>query len=86
MLENSISDASLKYKHKNDYPFNFGWNKGGMGFSKNMVKRAENNIACTLETTYFGLPDNKVDQEKLLELGRCFAKAIKKYIETDNQL
>lgn len=83
IFESIITTDSLKYEHKNDYPFNTGWNKGGTQFANYMRKREENNIAFTLETAYFGTPDNKVSSDKLLELGHCFAKALKKYIETE---
>lgn len=83
LFEVSITEDSLKYEHKNDYPPETGWNKGGAQFTNYMIKRAENNIAFSLETAYFGTPDNKVSADKLLELGHCFARALKKYIETE---
>lgn len=83
LFEKSITPYSLKYEHKNDYPPENGWNKSGTQFSNYMNLREENNIAFTLETAYFGTPDNKVNEFKLLELGRCFARALKKYIETE---
>ena len=48
-----------------------------------MKDRQENNIAFTLETAYFGTAENKVSEERLLELGRCFAKALKEYIKEE---
>ena len=42
LLEESITSASLKYAHKNDYPPETGWNKGGSRFAKYMRKREEN--------------------------------------------
>ena len=39
----------------------------------------ENEVAFTLETAYFGTEENKVSAERLTELGRCFAKTIKRY-------
>lgn len=83
IFEESISKTSLKYEHKNDCPFGKGWNKENRQFSNYMKKRKENNIAFTLETAYFGTEENKVNADKLLELGRCFAKALKKYIAED---
>lgn len=81
ILEKSISETSLKYEHKNDYPLHAGWNQPGTQFSSYMNKKKENQIAFSLETTYFGTPENKVETEKLLELGRCFARALKRYME-----
>ena len=83
-LESCITETSLKYFHKNDYPFMHGWNMGkGKGCSRYMISRPEINVACTLETTYFGVPDNVVTEPKMIELGHCFARAIKKYLETN---
>lgn len=86
ILESCITENSLKYFHKNDYPFMHGWNMGrGKGFSRYMIARDEIDLACTLETTYFGLADNVVSQDKMVELGHCFARAIKKYIGTEQK-
>ncbi len=84
VFEETITENSLRYEHKNDYPFGTGWNKGGTQFSSYMKKRAENIIAFSLETAYFGTKENKVNNDKLLELGRCFANALKKYIAEEN--
>lgn len=83
ILESCITENSMKYFCKNNFPFMYDWNMGKrMGFSRHMAARPENDIACTLETTYFGLSDNVVSQDKMVELGHCFAKAVKKYVET----
>ena len=50
-----------------------------------MAKRPENDIAFTLETAYFGTPENPVDAKRLIEPGHCFAEAMKKYIETEKK-
>ena len=81
IFEESITENSFKYEHKNDYPPNTGWNEGGAQFSNYMSNRAENEVAFTLETAYFGTSDNTVSPDKLLQLGHCFAKALGKYIE-----
>ena len=81
IFEESITENSFKYEHKNDYPPNTGWNECGAQFSNYMSNRAENEVAFTLETAYFGTSDNKVSPDKLLQLGHCFAKALGKYIE-----
>lgn len=85
LFEESITDKSFKYEHKNDYPFNTGWNKDGAQFDNFMKKREENHIAFALETTYFGTAENRVDNDKLLELGHCFARTLKKYITEENK-
>ena len=43
--------------------------------------REENNFAFALETPYFGPLDNKVSEARLIELGHCLAKALKRYIK-----
>lgn len=86
ILEKSITSDSLKYEHKNDYPFGVGWNKNvsgkqfGKQFANYMGKRKENKLSFTLETAYFGTPQNKVTEEKLLNLGHCFANALREYV------
>lgn len=81
IFESFITDDSLKYEHKNDYPPETGWNKSTNNFGAYMNKRPENEIALTLETTYFGTSENKVSEDGMIKLGHAFAKAIKKYIE-----
>ena len=80
ILEDSITEESLKYYHKNDYPFMTGWNQGAPTVSVFLNNLPENEVAFTLETAYFGTKENKVSAERLVELGRCFAKAIKCYV------
>ena len=50
-----------------------------------MAKRPENDIAFTLETAYFGTSENPVGAKSLIEVGHCFAEALKKYIETEKK-
>lgn len=80
ILEKEITPLSMKYSKGNDHPPMTGWNQPSANFGYTMTLRPECDIAFTLETTYFGTEDNKISQEKMLELGRCFAKAVKKYI------
>ena len=72
----------VRYYHANDYPFQKEWNQAGPIFAHYMSARKENHIAFSLETAYFGLADNQISQEGLVALGRNFAKALKRYIET----
>ncbi|MBE6953699.1 MAG: carboxypeptidase family protein [Ruminococcaceae bacterium] len=80
ILEANITENALQYEHKNDYPPNTGWNRCETDFANHMQNRKENILSLTLETAYFGTPQNKVSAENLVELGRCFAKALKEYI------
>ena len=56
-----------------------GWNQPSANFGFTMMHRDECDIAFSLETAYFGTEDNKISEEKMIELGRCFAKAVKRY-------
>lgn len=83
LFQNAITENSMQYESKNDYPPEFGWNLGGAQFANYMRKLEENEIAFSLETAYFGTEENKVSEERLLELGRCFANALRAYIASE---
>jgi hypothetical protein len=51
-----------------------------------MNLRPECDLAFTLESAYFGKTDNIVSSARLVALGRCFARTIKKYINKRNDL
>lgn len=83
ILEESVSENSLKYYQKNDFPPNKEWNKvESPNFARYMLTRPENDIALTLETTYFATEDNIFDMEKAVSLGRDFYKSLCEYIKT----
>lgn len=67
---------ALQYEHANDYPPDTGWNVGKTQCGALMTFRPENKLAFTLETAYFGTSANKVSQEKMLTMGRCFVRAL----------
>ena len=46
-----------------------------------MLDTVKAEIAFTLETAYFGKENNVASATGFLELGRCFATALKKYME-----
>ena len=82
ILESQITDSAFRYQTKNDLAPGVKWNNpASHTFANYMAKEVGAKIACTLETAYFGEPDNVASADKYLELGRCFAAAIKKYIE-----
>ena len=85
LLEESVTADSFKYEHKNDYPPKTGWNKPGHQFSVYMAKMPGNDIAFTLETAYFGTDKNRADCKSLSELGRCFARALRKYAAWEDE-
>lgn len=81
IFEQEITGNSMKYFSKNDHPPMTGWNQPSAGFAFTMMHREECDIAFSLETAYFGTEDNKISEARMLELGRCYAKAIKRYIQ-----
>lgn len=85
LFEAAITKNALQYFQKDDCPPEISWNKATTQFASYMTRKAENNIAFSLETTYFGTAENKVTNDKLLELGHCFAKALRNYIAEENR-
>lgn len=81
IFESEISEGSMKYSKNNDYPPCTKWNQPGPSFGYTTNTRSECKLAFTLESAYFGLEDNKVSADKLVELGKCFLRAVKKYAE-----
>lgn len=82
ILEKQITDNSMKYSSKNDIQPMTGWNQPSPNFSFTMMHRPECEVAHTLECAYFGTEDDKILPQKMIELGRCYARAIKEYINT----
>ena len=84
LLEAEVTPSSMQYQGENDHAPDTGWNKSnGPGFASAMNKRPENILAFALENTYFGTADNVSTPDRLIELGKCFIRAIKKY---DNEV
>ena len=86
LLEAEITEGSMRYRATNDHPPCTGWNQPGPNFARTMNLRPECDLAFTLESTYFGEADNIVSAERLVALGRCFARVMKKYINERNDL
>lgn len=80
LFQNEITENSMKYCSANDHPPMTGWNQPNPGFGYTMMHRAECDIAFSLETTYFGTENNKISAERMIEQGKCYARAIRKYI------
>ncbi len=83
LFEKEITPDSMKYFSSNDYPPETNWNQPNTNFGFTMMHRDECEIALSLETAYFGTKDNKISEDRMISLGRCYARAIKKYIETE---
>jgi hypothetical protein len=81
ILEKHISKTSMKYSSKNDHAPMTGWNQPSPNFGFTMNQRLECEIAHSFETAYFGTENNKISDEKMVELGKCYARALKEYIK-----
>lgn len=81
ILESEITEGAMKYSKENDHPPCTGWNQPGSTFGYTTNIRPECRLAFSLESAYFGTEDNRTTAERLTELGRCYARTIKRYIE-----
>lgn len=85
LLDACLTPQALQHDIANDVPPNGGWENwnqvGVPTFASYAMRKKENEFACTLETCYFGKTDNIFTQERAKELGRCFAKAIRAYLQ-----
>ena len=83
LFEQSITETAFTYRHANDFPADTDWNRSDSPtFARFMAIRPTCELAFTLETAYFGKPDNVFSEDRAIELGRCFARALRKYTET----
>ena len=80
ILESELTKNALLYSKNNDHHPFVTWNRPSSNFGYTMNTRDSKNLAFTFETTYFGTENNKVSESNLIELGRCFGRALKKYI------
>ena len=80
ILQGEITPDAMSYAKENDFPPCTRWNQPGPTFGYTTNSRPECHLAFTLESTYFGTPDNKVSRSRLIALGRCFARAVRKYV------
>lgn len=78
-LESCITEKSMKYQHTNDLDPREEWDTSALPANGHYMRRRGVHLAFALETAYFGKPDNRFTQERAVELGRCFAAAIRKY-------
>ena len=80
ILENECSSDTMTYQKENDHPACTGWNQPSPNFSYTMHLKNECKLAFSLENTYFGSEGNVVSPQRLLGLGKAFARALKKYM------
>ncbi len=75
-----ITPDAMDYKKENDYPPCTSWNQPSPNCAYTVNCRPECDLSFSLESAYFGTPENKISQECLVALGHCFAKAMKVYL------
>lgn len=86
ILEATITPESLPYSASHNHPPNTGWNTEGEPTRSrdSIISKPEFVLSATLETCYFGLGERHFTQERALELGHCYGKALARYIATRN--
>ena len=87
MLEQHLTPTSFRYEKAEDFPPDFAWNQStSPTFSKGLLRSSAAKLAFTLETAYFGEPDNNVfTAARGIEFGHCFARTLRDYIaESEN--
>ena len=80
ILESQCTPETMTYRIENDHPACTGWNQPSANFSYMMHCRPECKLSFSLENTYFGSEDNKVSAERLIALGKAFARALKQFL------
>lgn len=82
LFESSMTEGALQYRKSNDYPPNTGWNvEGTPCFGSYMHNYGGAGLSFSLETTYFGEPDNRFSQNGAVQMGQCLAAAIARYLD-----
>lgn len=77
---------AFRYRVENGMDEGTFWNTGGESVptcANYFAKQPGVRLSLTVETPYFGTPENRVSQERLLAYGQCFARAICRYIADD---
>lgn len=85
-FEETITPGAMKYSSSNDIDPGVDWNRGGkhIACASYCSDYPGVELSFTLETTYFGEPGNIVSQDKLVETGRCFLNAFRRYLDLKN--
>lgn len=84
ILEKKITKDSLPYDKRHNFPADTDWNKStNPTFARYMINCAGRPMALTLETPYFGNPENAsvTTLSSLSALGKCFYEALREYIQ-----
>ena len=81
LLEQELTEDAMYYRCENDMPANTDWNRDGNPTFATFASRIFGcELAFTLETTYYGTKEHPVSGEGLVALGRCFARALRRYL------
>ena len=82
ILAETMTAEAFRYDRHMDIAPGVEWNNpDAPTFASYMINEAGADIAFTLETAYFGTEDNVASADGFIELGRCFATALRKYME-----
>ncbi|MBQ7321617.1 MAG: hypothetical protein IJW99_05935 [Clostridia bacterium] len=82
LFEAACGEDAVKYFVSGDIHPNVGWNKDATPTFSTFFNTLEGcRFACTLENTFFGTAENKVTAEKLVNTGRAFCRAVRKFAE-----
>jgi hypothetical protein len=86
LFEAEITPEAMKYSTANDIDPGVEWNTVSEHITCGLYASdfPSVKLAFTLETTYFGEADNIVSQDRLVETGRCFYRAVKRYFDSEN--
>lgn len=81
LLEEELIEDAMIYRTANDMPANTDWNRDRNPTFATFASRLPScELAFTLETTYHGTPEHPTSGEKLVSLGRSFARALGRYL------
>lgn len=81
LLKKEMTDACYQYNGDDNIAPGIEWNNISSPSFSTFMRKHGAQLSFTLETAYFGRNDNIFSTEKAVELGHCFARAIKKYVE-----
>ncbi len=82
IFEDEITKGAFAYRHRDDYPLGIGWNQPGTpSCAPFIMRKPEARLSFTLETAYFGTEDNVFAGDKAVETGRCFTRALRRFID-----
>ena len=79
LLEESITSNSLPYVSADVMPPNVDWNQEKTPSFARYMKQHGAELSFTLETPYFNINGVPFSAERGVEMGRCFARALRSY-------